>query len=260
MTKRRRGVARQKFQKRTPVRPGDRRIRAGDKSLVIDSIPDEKSLFYLRWAAGVYFSTSINGVTIRDISTHPVFSAASHDQIKKWAADDGWIEQRRSMLERIRTTIEARIGGEIVQYRLGQMKDLQEVYTKSIDILMNRSGGMPPVVNSYEGLLNATIKLVTTLDEFREKFGRQVSPVLAGQGHQDAAGVLPVRPKLTPSEARIVAKAMLVKHREETRALIKRGDDADDEEISPPKAAPRVIIDDGGVEIGGRKALEQGRG
>lgn len=159
---------------------------------------------YLRYCAGMYYTTDLRGCTILQLSKHPMFKIVPIDTLGRWAGEDRWVDRRQINLEQWRKAIEHKIGSELVRARKTGLEKLQTIFDK----LFKKLDGDIVKANSYEGLVSAMVKLADLMDNWNDKIAKAVIPDMpsavsvAGPAEQ-------TRPKLTQREARESARLIL---------------------------------------------------
>lgn len=99
-------------------------------------IPDQKSRAYLRWFAGLFYSSDLNNVSIAQMSRHALFKDVGYDQLAKWSSIDGWADQRAALLARVQSQLQERVANDIVQKRVSELGKLKEVSQKLLSKLL----------------------------------------------------------------------------------------------------------------------------
>lgn len=167
-------AAPKKRSKRLPVYPPGAiaKIRAKDVIDVMhDSRPgDVHNSRYRRETARLYYISNPNKPTILEMSRHELFNDVSIRTLEQWSKDDSWVQGRQETNERVRSLIEAEIGTHLAKARINQLGLMQDIYEDAIDKIKE----LEPT--SYEGTLNALVKLAAFLDDQRERLGDQLVP------------------------------------------------------------------------------------
>lgn len=178
-----------------------------ETELPLDLKFDKKGIAFLRWSAEMYYTTSVNDCSLRDMTKHRMFKSVSPKTLGTWSVEDRWPEKRQRMKDHIRNSIAAQVGSELARARLEQLHQLETLYNDAFHKLMNA----PVVLMSYEKLLTAIIKLAETLDNFREKLANQIGPV--DNPSTQAPGQMPIEARLNPDEIRALAKRLIQMNR-----------------------------------------------
>jgi hypothetical protein len=182
--------------------------------------PDEADgMRYLRYAAGLFYTTDLRGTTVPEMAKHPVYGAASLRTLEKWCAKDRWIERRKQNLEAWREQIARGIGNELARVRTEQLVRLQAVFELALAKLENDLVD----AKSWEGVAGALVKLAEVMDTWRDKIRGDVIPGIARSLDPPAQA----RPQLTDEEARAAAMVIIHKRREQMRLEAARQNELD---------------------------------
>lgn len=181
-------------------------------------VPPEESLDnnrYLRWSAGLYYTTDLRGVTFEQMSRHPFFGKVSMDTLARWSTQDRWVERRNQNLDNWRRAIENKIGSELVKSRTDQMVRMRELFDKIMDQVLKK-GRSALKAKSLEGLVSALVKLADLMDNWNEKLFHSVIPDMPASA---AIASVPAasKPRLSINEARAAAKIIMKMRRDEMR-------------------------------------------
>lgn len=214
--------------------------------------PEDASRDFLRFTAETVYTTDLNGMTVAQLASHPMFAAIPHSTLEKWSIKDKWGEKRRVILERWKTQIEARVGDELIQYRMKAIAKMAKIrdhlfkklipfdheYEDSEKPIFLRDGGFwtpckvcgNPELSHVDPFLGVTgdkaVKALLDLMEMELKLSELVLAVTTtpGYGQGAAAGLvrgnaamIPVKPELSQDEVRRAAMAVLKKRREDMR-------------------------------------------
>jgi hypothetical protein len=109
-------------------------------------IPDQKSRAYLRWFAGLFYSSDLNAISIVQMSKHPLFQSVGYAQLSKWSSDDKWAEQREALFSRVQMQLQERVADEIVQKRVRELGELKRVSQKVLAKLLPEPHTFDPMV------------------------------------------------------------------------------------------------------------------
>ncbi len=181
----------------------------------------EYSQRYLRYAAGLYFTTDIRCGTIDQLQRHPVFQEVPLSTLYQWASRDKWIARREDLLNRWREMIEKKIGESIVQKRVKDLEKLERLFDVGFEQLEKNA----VEAKSWEGVAGALVKLMSLMDELREKIATQLNPAADMLMSPAASPVAQMAPKVTDDEARAAAKLIIQQRRAGIRAKMAKGDD-----------------------------------
>jgi len=190
--------------------PGAMRVVTDEPSTIVDS--DQK---YLRYAAGIYYTTDLRGCSLVDMTKHPIYGVVPLRTLERWCGLDDWTKRRAAVLEQWRKKIEAAVGSKLAQSRVHQLESLQRVYDKVLLKLETDA----VEAGTYEGMTSVLLRLAELMDEWRARLAQEIWPAMAeasaGDGRSTA---LMVRPKLSREEAREAAMLIIQRRREELKA------------------------------------------
>ncbi len=183
--------------------------------------PDEMldSNRYLRWSGGLYYTTDLRGTTLEQMAKHPYFGKVTFNTLANWSTQDRWVERRQQNLDQWRRLIENKIGSELVKARTEQLTQMRKLFDK----LMKKAMAGRLKTRSLEGAVSALVKLADLMDNWNDKLFRVVIPDMPGGSMVSpmSPGMMAsAKPKLTQSEARRAARAVLDERRETLRREI----------------------------------------
>lgn len=159
--------------------------------------PESPTKDYLRYSAGIFYTTDLGGCTLDDMLRHPIYRDVPRRTLEFWSQHDKWGERRKAVRADWQKIIEDRIGNELAKARAQQLEAMMRVYNVALRKLETEA----VEAKSWEGVVMAFTRLIELMEEFREKIGRDLPPVATGM----VTAMSPVRPKLTSSEARAAA-------------------------------------------------------
>lgn len=210
----------------TSVAPGGKistvktRLKRGNDPVVVTieapgSEDESPSFQYLRFSAGLAYTTDVNGVTVEALSQrHPYTGAVTLKTMQEWARKDQWVARREALVLDWRRQIEAKMGEKTVQQAITDLDSTDKLFEQAMNKLMKGVGA----VNSYEGLINATVRLMEFRANLRGQILSAVAPTHGTPGGPNSPlGQMP-RPKLSLEDARAAASAIIQRRREEIRA------------------------------------------
>ncbi len=171
---------------------------------------------FLRFSAGLYYTTDLQGTTMAQMAKHPLFGTVSVDTLANWSTQDRWVDRRRQNLSNWRRTIENKIGSELVKLRTDQLAEMRTVFDKMMGKLTR--GRLQ--AKSYEGMVTAMVRLAQLMDDWNEKLFRTVIPDIpvASVSTSLSPAASSTKPRLSTAEARKAAVAILEMRRHEMRA------------------------------------------
>lgn len=184
------------------------------------NLPENRTALYryLRYAAGMYYTTDLRGCTLEQLHRHPMFRVMSFHTIAKWAVEDRWTERRQINLEQWRRAIENKIGTELAQaYRTGLSKA-----TRVFDMIFEKIENEVVEPKSLEGLVTAFVKLADLMGDWNERIGKLIIPDMPAQQAMVAGPAEQAKPQLSQEEARAAAKLLIEMRRKEMRAKAAR--------------------------------------
>lgn len=180
---------------------------------------------YLRYAAGLFYTTDLRGTIVPEMAKHPVYGAASLRTLEEWCRKDQWIERRRQNLEAWREQISRGIGNELARVRTDQLSRLQAIFEQALAKLENDLVD----AKSWEGVAGVLVKLAELMDGWRDKIHGDVVPGISRSLDPPAQ----TRPQLTDEEARAAAMVIIQKRREQMRLEAVRHKELDQGETKP---------------------------
>lgn len=183
---------------------------------------------YIRHVAGLLYTTSSEKMSLSILEKHPLMvqEGVTVASLERWSRDDDWVARRQTFLENLRKGLEKQIGTELSRARVEFLDGLYSVREDLLDKL-STNAAKP---NSYEGLVNALVKLSDQIDKMQEKLAGSLVP----QSFDVAPGstsalpgeaVQQMTPKLSPAEARAGALAIVRKRREDLRQKLAQSDE-----------------------------------
>jgi len=176
---------------------------------------DPKDRAYLRYAAGVYYTTDLHGCSLTDMTKHPIYGVIPYGTLEYWSKQDEWVKRREANREQWRKKIEAAVGNKLAQARVKQLESLERVYQKVLEKLESDA----VAAGTYEGLTNALLRIAEVMDEWRSKLAMEIWPSMAEASAEGSQGqALMLRAKLSREEARAAATLIIQKRREQLKA------------------------------------------
>lgn len=169
------------------------------------------------------------------------FHVVSVDTFRRWAAVDGWTEQRRRFRERFHKVAEDKILSALVRARLGELQKQEQLLDTTLQKLLPEEAANALECKSYEGVLNAYTRLAKDTDEMREKLADVMMPgVLAAPVTEGSPRPKPMlQPHLDEDEKRAAASVILKLRREKHRAALR----AEEAEARGEEPAPLRVIE-----------------
>lgn len=178
--------------------------------------PDAPSFAFLRFSAGLQYTTDLHGITVEELAEcAPFKNTVALKTLQKWCLEDQWVARREALMAEWRRDIEAKLGQRQVQQALVDLQTTDSMAEDILEKLRNKVG----MVNSFEGLINSMIRLM----EFRQTLRGQVltqtapGPVGTVPGVSRPGGQMP-KPNLSVEDARAAAAAIIKRRRDEIRA------------------------------------------
>jgi len=210
---------------------------------------------WLRYAAGLQYTTDLNGRSVRALCEDPMFASVPLSTMEKWSLKDNWSPRRRELLDRWRAQIEARVGDRLIQHKMLLVDQMEKIQTQLFKRLMpldhdweagdivnypgkliepveickvcglTRMQHLDPFLGvSGDKAVDALLKLIKVREEMAEAIMHVTTK--PGYGMGAAAGLTPQvgldKPKLSTDEVRSAAMAILKRRRQKTLG----GDDA----------------------------------
>ena len=204
--------------------------------------PDNLSREYIRHAAGIFYETHLDGVSIYHMATeHPIFSAIPRRTLEKWMVADKWTDRRKKFFADLHLKITKSIGDKLTQQHITMVQDFQTVSRIILERLMPTDHvfvravddeGEPidegkvcaicqkpylPTHDPFFGvsgdkLVTSLVKLNAEMREMTNDLLQTILPQLhaANQGSTNpTGGAVPVETALSKDEARAAAKEVL---------------------------------------------------
>lgn len=177
--------------------------------------PEELTDKYLRYAAGIYYATDLNGCTVESLAKHPIYGTVGLKRLQAWCTEDEWVKRREANREQWRKRIEAAVGSKLAQARVRQLESLQRVYDRALAKLEQEAVR----ANTWEGVAGVLIRIAEVMDDWRAKIAQEVWPNLSEQmAQQGSVANAMAKPKLSREEARAAALLIIQKRREQLPA------------------------------------------
>ena len=172
---------------------------------------EESSYEYLRFAAGIVYTTDVHGITLDALSKIAPYNRVHPKTIDIWCAKDQWVARRAQIQLDWRKQIERKIGQEVVQQAITDLDTTNTLFEAAAEKLATNAAAP----HSYEGMLNASIKLMEWRSDLREKIYNVAAPTPGGSAGQSAG--MPT-PNFSAEEARAAAKVIIQLRREQIRS------------------------------------------
>lgn len=170
----------------------------------LDSIPDYDNLKLLRAYGKVYYSTSINRCTVQEMSKHPLFAAVHPSTMQRWAATDGWVGERDLFWRQMGGEVAKRVASEMARARAAELHQLNKIAETMITRLLDEDGEQK--WGTFEQTVNALVKLIDTIDGYRERLLAAMPQVVAeSSGEQKTT--LSVQARMDQESIRKLARA-----------------------------------------------------
>lgn len=178
---------------------------------------------WLRRLAGIHYTTSLEGISIRAMSEDPIFSSVAEETLEHWSMRDGWVARRNQYYDGIEAQTRRQIGEEQLKATIEQVKDLEAIAGKIHTKLSNDE--VDP--GTYEGMAGALLKVVGMINDMRTKIASTLGPVA---GEDQAPVDARIVPKLSAEEAFAGAHAILELRKAEMAKLMDAKEEPDAEE------------------------------
>lgn len=192
------------------------RVGPKGKSKVLPPQDEIDNNQFLRFSAGLYYTTDLNGPSMAQMAKHPVFGKVTIDTLYYWSTQDRWVERRRVNIDNWRRTMENKIGNELVKMRTDMLSDLRTVFDKSLKKLT--SGKLK--ARSYEGMVTALVRLAELMDSWNDKLFHAAIPDMPVVSAVGSSAPMESKPRLSKEEAHKAASAILEMRRNEMRAAL----------------------------------------
>lgn len=163
------------------------------------AIPENEGHLSLRHRALLFYCYENQASSIASMSQQAPFNQVALRTLECWSAADRWQERRQQAQERWAIRVQERIGNQLVQKRVDQLRSLEKLDVQIGEFL--ESGSLE--FKSLESGISALVRLAQCMDDLREKVLGDL-PRARPQTPEKA-----LVPDLTPDEAREAAKAIL---------------------------------------------------
>lgn len=210
--------------KKAPPSPTKRRKKApaavnreATLAMAIAPPPDLNSLEYLRFAAGNFYTTHVNGVSVPQMMRIHPFDKVAPTTLEGWARIDKWGPRRRKFAEMVQVRLADKLADKIVAERLDALEVLQKEFTS----MQGKIGFAEP--KSYEGMISSFVKLGQFIDTLRQEVLDPINARASQGGRMVETGDVPIKPQLTVTEARAAAEAVMRARQAEVRQRIAAG-------------------------------------
>lgn len=170
--------------KRVPIK--DSRISFDDPGVNVKVLPGSKvsSIEFgspieelnnksLRSLAKIKYVTSQTGISLNDLSKVYPFDKVAFSTLTKWSKVDNWVEERENYRIALETKVLEKLGQAHVQAITKQLKNADAISEK-VFLMLEDMG--TTTVNSYEGLLNALMRL----EKFRFDARKEIADITRG--------------------------------------------------------------------------------
>lgn len=155
----------------------------------------------------------------------------------RWSAEDHWVDKREEFQAQVSQDVMEKVRGMIEEARVEQIQSMGRLYHDILAKLDEKvtlpDGREVPLVmpSSFEGMVNALVRLSEAQGKLRDQLAKEVSQVRPGAPGQTHGMVTPT---LADDEARESAKLIMRMRREKARARMAKGK-AKDEPSPQPK-------------------------
>jgi hypothetical protein len=188
-----------------------------------DSRPSDR----LRFELAAIYVTHPDGVTLEELAADPRFAGhASLTSLKRWASEDGWVNQRAKVLaeygDKIKEKLRKELYSRITNVRIGQLAHTDELLKNMLE------GAKGADVKSAEGAAKVAIDLMKWQLELSKDVAQELVPSGGGSA-------IDPRNDATDEEMLQAAKIVLMNRRK--KVLDSMTIDAEAVEV-PMKALP----------------------
>lgn len=205
--------------KRTPI-PTMHPVDVTRNKLIKTTIePDTESYGYLRYAAACDYESSIDGISLAQLHKNPMYAKVPDSTFTYWSVNDHWVDRRKAFIAKLQARAAEKVGNALIQERLRQLKKSQSLLENSYDLL-DKKGKARVKPHTREGLINATVKLQTMVDEQQVKLSELIlpEPMSLKSGSSSPA----IQPQLSQAEAKAAAMVIVKMRRDEMRVALQK--------------------------------------
>lgn len=171
--------------KRTPIK--DKRLSFEDPGINIKVLPgskvatigfekpiDELANSSLRSLAKIKYVTSQSGITLMQLSKEYPFDKLAYTTLHNWSKADNWVEARKQYKASLEEKVFQKLGQSHAQAITDQLEGLDNISDNMYRMLTEELGVAQ--VNSYEGMVNALVKL----ENFRFAARKEIAEIIKG--------------------------------------------------------------------------------
>lgn len=181
-------------------------------------------------------------LTLNVMAAMPEFSDIPIGVLEHWCSDNKWPHKRRLRQDELRRALESNLNTKIVSYHSAQLEKMNRLYDKVMAFVLSDAH---PEARSFEGCINAALKIADHIRTSSESIVQKVLPPVAAktlsEDEQPKQGNIPpeVLPPLSSEEALMLAHT-LIKHRqtEEAHAMVH----AEDDEVIDEPPGPDGLV------------------
>lgn len=207
--------------KRTPVPK-----LAAEVTIDVTSVPRDPSRppDRLRWEARAIYLTHPDGVTVDELAKDPRFvDAVSVHQMRVWCSEDGWVEDRKSVLakfgDKLASELQKKLWSKLMNLRLGQLQTVEDLLADLVAKVKSTEA------KSAEGAAKAVLDLLKYQVDLSQNVAKELSPRAGG-------GQIEPRSGATDEEVTEIATMVLLRRRRRLLAA------------APPAAVPPSAAED----------------
>lgn len=209
--------------------------RKPQPAVVSLAIPDRGDPRYLRFAAAQTYITT-PGMALADLLKIPEFGEVLNEsQVKRWSAEDHWVERRQEFVDKLQNHIQTKLGHELAHSRTEQIRAFQALYDKGLQKATQMAEKELLEVRSFETLMAALTRAFVALDDQKAKLMEQVVPevpnVMNTPMEDDSVVHESIRPRLSHEEGRTIIQLLLTQRREKMRDQLRATGKLKDEDL-----------------------------
>lgn len=135
-----------------------------------------------RMEAMLLYVTTLENITIQSLHKDPRFKKIPIQTFHRWAADDGWVAQRKAFFANLYQGLEKRLANTLTTSLYKEVQHLMKVRDLTFDALTEKDddGNLKLKAKTFEGAAKVLMETNKRLDEIRRQVVTDFLPGQAG--------------------------------------------------------------------------------